>query len=154
MLTNTLPASVAFQSASTSQGALSVNGTMVVGSFGTVGIGAAVTNSILVTPQSFGTITNTATVTSGYTDPFPLNNSVILTTTVQPLPVLSARFASPNSVRLSWPVQLTNFVLEYKSALAPGALWSNDPATPVISGSEFIVIEPTTSVARFYRLKR
>src|SRR5262249_35578554 len=33
MLTNTLPASVAFQSASTSQGALSVNGTMVVGSF-------------------------------------------------------------------------------------------------------------------------
>jgi len=154
MLTNTLPASVAFQSASTSQGALSINGAVVVGSFGTLGVGATVTNSILVTPHSVGTITNTAAVTSGYTDPFPLNNSLTLKTTVQPLPILSVLLASQNSVRLSWSVQLTNFVLEYKSALAPGTSWSIDPATPVISGSEFIVIEPTSSIARFYRLRR
>jgi len=153
-MTTTLSLSVVLQSATSSQGTIAANGSVLVGSFGTLGVGGLVTNSIIVTPQSAGTITNTATVTSGYTDPMSGNNFVSLRNTVLPLPVLSVRFVSPNGVRLSWPVQLTNFVLEYKTALVAGNFWSNSTSTPGISGGENVVIEPATSASRFYRLRK
>src|SRR5207244_9533631 len=63
-LNDTLPASVSFKSATTSQGTISPNATGVVGNFGTLPVGGLVTVTIVVTPQSIGNITNNATVTS------------------------------------------------------------------------------------------
>ena len=152
-LTNTLPSSVTLKSASASQGTLTTNGNPILGSFPTVATGGSVTVTLIVTPQSTGTITNRASLGSGYSDPAPANNNTSITTTVLPLPVLSVRLLSANLVRLSWPVQLTNFLLEYKSTLPPGTMWSSVMTTPSISGNERVVLETNVVMARFYRLR-
>ena len=111
------------------------------------------TVTLTVKPTFAGVITNIATVTSGYPDPAPTNNSTNLPTTVLPLPVLSVGLLSGNQVRLSWPLALSNYVLEYKPSLAAGALWSGVTSAPAISGAENVVIETNTVVSRFYRLR-
>jgi len=72
---------------------------------------------------------------------------------VLPLPVLSAGLLSGNVVRLSWPVQLTNFVLEYKASLPPGTMWSTVITTPSISDNERVVLETNLVAMKFYRLR-
>jgi len=152
-LTNTLPSSVILKSASASQGTLTTNGNPIFGSFPTVATGGSVTVILTVTPQSTGTITNKASLGSGYSDPAPANNNASITTTVIPLPILSVGLLSANVVRLSWPVQLTNFVLEYKPSLPPATMWSSVMTTPSISGNERVVLETNLVAARFYRLR-
>jgi len=98
--------SVILKSASASQGTLTTNGNPSC-SFPTVATGGSVTVILTVTPQSTGTITNKASLGSGYSDPAPANNNASITTTVIPLPILSVGLLSANVVRLSWPVQLT-----------------------------------------------
>jgi hypothetical protein len=60
----------------------------------------------------------------------------------------------PNQIKVSWPVALTNFGLEFKSSLGPANSWSNDPTTPVISGPDNVVTETNNGGTRFYRLKK
>jgi len=115
--------------------------------------GGSVQVVITVVPQSVGTITNLTSVGSDYTDPVPANNTVSTTTTVLPLPVLSIRLLSGSRVRLSWAVELTNFVLEFKTNLVAASLWSSVTTAPVISGSERVVTETNTAPMRFYRLR-
>ena len=153
-LTNTLPSSVSLKSASATQGTLMTNGNPILGSFPTVATGGSVTVTLTVTPQSTGAITNKASIGSGYSDPAPANNTASITTTVLPLPLLSVGLLSENVVRLSWPVQLTNFVLEYKPNLSSGTMWSSVTTTPSISGNERVVLETNAVAAKFYRLRK
>ncbi len=153
-LTNTLPSSVSLQSATTTQGTLATNSNPILGSFNTIATNGSVTVTLVVVPQTTGQITNIASVNSGYTDPVPGNNSVSTITTVLPLPILSIALQSANSVRVSWPVQLTNFVLQSKSNLLPGYFWSDVLTAPVISDSQSVVTESNIAAARFYRLKQ
>ncbi len=94
VLTDTLPANVNLVSVSASQG--SCSGTSTV----TCNLGDLVQNkiavvAIFVTPLSVGSISNTATVTSGTADSNPTNNSVTETTSVSALPSIAGRVTSP-----------------------------------------------------------
>jgi uncharacterized repeat protein (TIGR01451 family) len=153
-ITNTLPASVSLKSGSASQGTLTTNGNQVLGNFGTIAVGSLVTVTLVAIPHSTGNITNVASVISGYPDPAVGNNLASIVTTVLPLPVLSVGLISGNHVRLSWPVTLTGYVLEYKGNLAASTPWSIVATTPTISGNEKVVIENNTAAASFYRLRK
>jgi uncharacterized repeat protein (TIGR01451 family) len=82
MLTDSLPANVTFQSASS--GCMHATGTVTC-SLGDLANGAAATVEISVTPQSEGTITDTASVEGDQTDPDTADNTVSEDTTVQPV---------------------------------------------------------------------
>ena len=153
-LTNTLPSSVSLKSATTSQGTLATNGNPIIGSFPSIAIGGSVTVSFTVAALSVGSITNIASIGSGYSDPAPGNNTASITTFVLPLPLLTAGLLSGNVVRISWPVQLTNFVLESKPTLLPISSWSTVTATLSIAGNERFVLETNPVTAKFYRLRK
>jgi uncharacterized repeat protein (TIGR01451 family) len=79
-----LPAGVTFQSATPSQGTCTQAAGTVTCNLGDLARDASATVQITVTPQSPGTITNTATVTGGQRDPEINNNTATESTTVQP----------------------------------------------------------------------
>ena len=81
-LTDTLPAGVTFNSATPSQGSCSQSSGTVTCSLGTLANAASASVSIKVTPQSAGTITNQANVTSLTGDPNTANNGATAQTTV------------------------------------------------------------------------
>jgi uncharacterized delta-60 repeat protein/uncharacterized repeat protein (TIGR01451 family) len=74
-VTDQLPPSVTFVSATPSQGSCSESGGIVTCSLGTLGNGAAATVNIVVKPTTAGTITNTASVTAFDQDPNQGNNA-------------------------------------------------------------------------------
>ncbi|HEY3129262.1 MAG TPA: hypothetical protein VGL91_07375 [Acidobacteriota bacterium] len=84
VLTDNLPASVNFVSASATQGTCSQSGGVVTCAIGTLAVGAGATATIVVVPQAAGSITNTASATANGTDADPSNNSASATTTVNP----------------------------------------------------------------------
>lgn len=81
-VTDTLPSSMKFVSARSSQGSCS-GGTTVTCSLGSVNSGVYATVKIVVQPQSKGSYTNTAYVRSSNTDNNNLNNLSSVTTTVK-----------------------------------------------------------------------
>ena len=98
-LTDTLPAGVTFDSATPSQGSCSQSAGTVTCALGTIANGANATVQIKVTPQSAGSITNKASVSSSVSDPTPANNSASATTTVDPVADLSiTKSDSPDPV--------------------------------------------------------
>jgi uncharacterized repeat protein (TIGR01451 family) len=102
-LTDQLPGTVSFVSASASQGTLLPNtgGSTVTAELGSIAAGgSASVNIVAQTSATFvGSITDTASVTSQGTDPDPSNESASVTTTVQGSADLAiAMSASPNPV--------------------------------------------------------
>jgi uncharacterized repeat protein (TIGR01451 family) len=85
-----LPASTRFDSVSTTQGSCTRSTTTkpktkdgtVTCSVGSLAGGQSATITIVVTPTTPGTLTNTATVTGDQVDPTPVDNSATATTTV------------------------------------------------------------------------
>jgi uncharacterized repeat protein (TIGR01451 family) len=86
VMTDNLPASMKFVSATTSQGSLITppvgSSGIVTANVGSLGIGATATVTVTVTASAAGAITNTATVTGTESDPVAANNSDSATTTV------------------------------------------------------------------------
>jgi uncharacterized repeat protein (TIGR01451 family) len=74
-LTDSLPASVQFVSATSTAGNCAQTGSMVACNLGDLSNGSSVTVTITVTPKKVGTITNTAQVSSISLDPNPANNT-------------------------------------------------------------------------------
>jgi uncharacterized repeat protein (TIGR01451 family) len=75
LVTDTLPSSVSFVSATSAQGSCSESGGTVSCSLGTIASGGTTTVDIVVTPNTAGTITNTASVSSLISDPNLANNA-------------------------------------------------------------------------------
>jgi hypothetical protein len=151
VLTNTLPGSVALKSASTSQGSLVTSGNPVTGSLGALGVSGTATVTITVTPQVTGSITNSATVASGYSDPVSINNTSTVSTLIYVPPVLSIQLSN-NLVQLSWSASLSSFVLQSNGVLSDTG-WFDVPTMPAFIGNQKVVDEPMGDV-RFYRLKQ
>ncbi|MDX1582793.1 MAG: IPTL-CTERM sorting domain-containing protein [Thermoanaerobaculia bacterium] len=113
-VTDSLPSSVNFQSATPSQGACSHSAGTVTCDLGTINSGANATIQIDVTPTSPGDITNTANVSANESDPNTANNSASETTTVSaPQADLSiTKTDSPDPVTsgstLTYTLQVTN----------------------------------------------
>jgi uncharacterized repeat protein (TIGR01451 family) len=154
MVTNTLPPSVTLKSATINQGTLATNGNIIVGTLGTLVSGAAPTLFLTVTPQALGHITNLMSVSSGNPDPAPTNNFASIVTLVQSPAVLSIRQVPTNQVRVGWPLDLSNYVLQAKNVLVTNSFWSNVTAAVIISNNQNTVTEPATNSSRFYRLSR
>ena len=81
IVSDPLPAGVTLVSVSTSQGTCSGT-TAIVCSLGSLAGGASATITIVVQPQSPGTLTNVVTVTGSQPDANPSNNTAAATTTV------------------------------------------------------------------------
>ena len=90
-ITDALPASVTFVSASPGCGSLGGN---VVCNLGAVPSGGTSNFTVVVTPTAGGLITNTLTVASPTPDPNSANNTVTIVTTVDVPPAITAQ---PNS---------------------------------------------------------
>jgi hypothetical protein len=153
-LTNTLPATVTLRAADTTQGTLATNGNPILASIGNLGIGGSATVTLTVVPQAAGTITNIASAGSDFSDPTPANNAFTNTVIVLPLPLLSIQRASSNRVNVSWPVALSNFVLEYRTNVSMGASWSSNAALPAVFTNQNVITETATNPAKFYRLRK
>ena len=82
LVTDTLPGSVTFVSATPSQGSCSQLAGVVTCPLGVVSVGATSTISIVVTTTIDGLITDTAVVSSSTPDPVPANNTASQSTTV------------------------------------------------------------------------
>jgi len=86
-VTDTLPAGLAFVSAGVSQGTWATNGgSLFTCALGDVNAYSSATVSLVVKPNSTGSITNTATVASSTGDPNGANNAMAAVTVVNPLP--------------------------------------------------------------------
>jgi len=68
------------------------------------------------------------------------------------LPALSILPAG-GQVRVSWPIALSNFTLQFVGPLGPNNFWSNFPTPPTVTTTNIQVTDPETNGARFYRLK-
>ena len=94
-----LPSGTTFDSATPSQGSCAQGSGTVNCSLGTLASGSNATVQIAVRPQNTGTITNTASVSSGVNDPTSSNNSASASTTVNPSADLSiTKTDSPDPV--------------------------------------------------------
>lgn len=153
-LTNTLPNSVNLKSASTTQGSLSTNSNPITATLGNITNGLPVTVTLTVVPQALGSIVDTATVASDYNDPSSGNNTFSVTNNVLPLALLTIQRAGPELFNISWPVALTNFALQFNTALNGGVSWSNVGTAPVTIGDQNRVTETNGGTGRFYRLKK
>jgi hypothetical protein len=152
VLSNTLPgfpATVFLKSALVSQGTVNTNANPIVANFGTLNANSSATLTLTFAPQAVGTLTNTDTVGSNYSDPNAANNTAVTTVDVVPQPVrLSIQLLSGNSVKISWPLNFSNYVLESKANLSSNAVWLTN-SSPVVSNT---VVETVSNTARFYRL--
>jgi IPT/TIG domain./Domain of unknown function DUF11. len=153
-MTNTLPASVTLKSAATTQGILSTNSNPITGALGNITNGTPVIVTLTVVPNTLGTINNTVSIGSNNPDPASGNDTFNAATTVLPLPVLTIRRAGQSQFNISWPVALTNFGLQFNTAVNAGVPWANVATPPVISGDQNTVTETNDGGSRFYRLKK
>jgi uncharacterized repeat protein (TIGR01451 family) len=83
VVTDTLPAGVSFNSASSTQGSCAQTSGTVTCNLGALAFAAQATVTINVTPTAVGSITNTASVTSDNPDPNSADNTASAETTVQ-----------------------------------------------------------------------
>jgi uncharacterized delta-60 repeat protein len=68
-------------------------------------------------------------------------------------PLLAITLSGPNVV-LSWPTNLSGFILQYASGLNPPVAWINSAISPALVGSQYTVTNPASANAQLYRLKK
>jgi uncharacterized repeat protein (TIGR01451 family) len=125
-LTDVLPAGVAFDSASSSQGtATQANGTMT-GNLGNLSVGSTATVTIVVRPAAAQSLFDQASVAGDQTDPVPANNSASLSTNVIPTADLSiTASAAPNPVPVGANLTFTFTVTNQGPSQATGVVVAN-----------------------------
>jgi uncharacterized repeat protein (TIGR01451 family) len=134
-LTDTLPGGVTFVSATPSQGSCNQAAGVVTCNLGSLANGASATVTIVVTPNTPGGISNTATVAGNETDPNTANNTATAQTTVQaaavpclytmPIPTGPTNVGTfPPGLLMSWdPWAARPFGLEEAGGMLTGWLW-------------------------------
>jgi uncharacterized repeat protein (TIGR01451 family) len=154
VLQDALPASLKLVSNVVSQGSVTLQSNRVVVALGTLAKTNIATVKLFVVPQGVvGPVQNAVDVASGYDDPVPANNTAAVGVTVLPLPLLSIGPYSPGQWRISWPLMLDGYLLQYRPAFSTQS-WVNLGTVPTASGTNWFVIEPASAAARFYQLKK
>jgi uncharacterized repeat protein (TIGR01451 family)/uncharacterized delta-60 repeat protein len=150
-ITNTLPPTVTFVSASPA--GYTVAGRVVAfTNLGDLGSGGFTTATIVVRPNSAGTITNAATCASTVLDPLKANNSATVKNDVEALQMSMVRYGT--NLVISWPPDIGTFKLESTTNLAPPIVWTqvtNPPASLV--GGQMTVTNPIGKGNKFFRLR-
>ncbi len=135
-LSDTLPSGVTFDSATPSQGTCSQSAGTVTCPLGTIANGVSASVQIKVTPQSAGSITNNASVSSDVADPVPANNSASATTTVDPVADLAiTKSDSPDPVASGQQLTYTLGISNAGPSGAAGVLVSDTLPSGVTFGS-------------------
>jgi len=69
------------------------------------------------------------------------------------LPLLTGTKAD-NQIVLSWLTNYVGFTLQSSPDLGPPTNWTNITSNPVVAGSDFVVTNPISGPAQFFRLKK
>jgi uncharacterized repeat protein (TIGR01451 family) len=150
-LTNTLPASAAFVSA-TPSGYIFSGNSVVLTNLGNIGSGGQAVASVTVRPTASGEITDTATVSSTITDSLKANNTVSVKTVVENLLLTVTR--SGSNLNIAWPASAGNFVLESADSLLSPITWTQVTTPPAQQvGDQKVVTVGATNASRFFRLR-
>jgi len=78
-------------------------------------------------------------------------NDVMLTQLVG-LPILKIQNVQTTNVVLSWPTNVTGFLLEANTDLNT-SIWAGAPPAPVVSGTNNVVTNTASGAKKFYRLR-
>jgi large repetitive protein len=153
------PALTNLVSATATQGSFTTNMGHLLCGLGPIDVDASARLTLVNTaPLLPGTLTNYASVSADDADPVSTNNVVITLTRVVLPPELSIDLLSNRLVQVWWPAALTNYHLQFNSALGAGVIWSNDTTLPALSNSVSssfrVVTETNSNPARFYRLSQ
>jgi hypothetical protein len=70
-----------------------------------------------------------------------------------PLPLLSVTEAN-NQIVLAWPTNYADFRLQSSPDLNPASNWTNITSNPLVLGLQFVVTNPISGGAQFFRLKK
>ncbi len=70
-----------------------------------------------------------------------------------PLPLLSATEAN-NQIVIAWPTNSAGFTLQSSPDLNSAANWTNLASNPPVLGLQFVVTNPISGGAQFFRLKK
>ena len=135
-ITDTLPGTVTFVSATSSSGTCSGTSTVTC-NIGTIPNGSNATVTIVVTPTAPGTLSNTASVTASSTDTNPGNNSATATTTVNASGPLTFEVTTTNNAGAG---SLRQAILDANAHAGP------DTITFSIPGSGIRSIVPATGL--------
>ncbi len=106
IMSDNLPASVSYGSASPSQGTCSGT-SLVTCSLGVLNSGASAAVTLVVTPTIEGAVVNTATVTSAMADPNLANNASTVRIAVNPVDLSVGKTASAKLLNLAQPLTYT-----------------------------------------------
>jgi uncharacterized repeat protein (TIGR01451 family) len=152
-ITDTLPASVTFVSASVTQGSCTQSAGVVTCNLGTLTAGSTATATINVSaPGTSTSLTDTASTTSAVTDPFPSNNSASVITFVQPLSCSTPAHDGAGGT-LSGHVN-TYYAPSAAVVLSPGATTvtlgaASGSNTPIAIGDLLLVIQMQDAAINF-----
>jgi uncharacterized repeat protein (TIGR01451 family) len=154
-ITDPLPASLTFVSATSSQGTVNYGGGTLTASLGSLANGASATVNVVATvaASASGTVTNVATISGNQTDPNPANNTSTVTTTInQPVkpqdePDLAiAKTAAPSPVsvgaNLTYTLTITN-----NSLGADTGVTVSDPLPAGVTPISVIASQGTASIS-------
>jgi uncharacterized repeat protein (TIGR01451 family) len=158
VVTDALPASLSFISATTSAGTITNNAGLVTASLGALATSSNALITITAMPTNSGLITNIAFAAASETDAAPADNtgSVIVTVTAFPPPTLST-LRTNSQVLILWPSNVPPvFLLETKTNLGPAFTWSAVTNSVAILGTNnAVTLTPDLSErTRFFRLQR
>ena len=147
---DTLPPTVNFVSASPTNNYTVVGQVVTFLNLGDIGSNHQETATIKVTPTAPGTVTNSATCSSGVTDPFKANNKAAVKTVVQAAPLITASLVA-DGLAVYWPTN-GNYTLESTPNLQAPVVWTpvTNPA-PAITGGQNTVTIPIGSGSQFFR---
>jgi uncharacterized repeat protein (TIGR01451 family) len=156
-VTDTLPAGMGFESATSDRGTCAFTNQVVTCDVGVLERSEEVTLTVVGQFPNEGVFANAATVTAFEEDPEPGNNSGSVSTTVVSNPSRTLSIAaSPGNpqVLISWPTSAVPFALQAVSSLSSSNAWSELTNTPSIIAGRNRVTNPATGESRFYRLYR
>jgi uncharacterized delta-60 repeat protein/uncharacterized repeat protein (TIGR01451 family) len=125
--------------------------TITFPNLGSLASGSSLTATIIVSPFVGGTITNTATCSSGVTDPFKLNNTASVKTDVQAVVLNVAQVGG--SLVFTWSADAVGYYVESSPGMTPPVIWT--PVTsppPIQNGNQMILTLPIGAGTSFYRL--
>jgi len=69
------------------------------------------------------------------------------------LPLLSVTEAN-NQIVIAWPTNYADFTLQSSPDLNPASNWTNITSNPLVLGLQFVVTNPISGGAQFFRLKK
>jgi hypothetical protein len=150
-VSDTLPAGVRFLYGSPTNSYTYSAGVVTFTNLGTLNSGAQTSVSFAVQAVAVGTLTDTASTSSGILDPFKANNSGSVKTVVLPVQVAFAH-SGPNIV-ISWDANAASFVLESSPSLHPPTWTAVTNPLPTVSGGQKSVSIPLGSGSLFFRLR-